>query len=222
MEKKTSKEGNEKILLTCGVIAGPVYIVLGVIQMMIRPGFDPTRHDLSLMSNGDLGWIQIMNFILVGVMTIVGAFGMRRVLHGSRGGIWGPLLIGIYGLGLLGAGVFVADPMNGFPIGTPEGSPTTMSSHGLLHFVAGGVGFLAFIAACFVFANRFNHFKQRGWSAFSGITGLLFFAAFGGIAAGSQAGGVMLVFVTLAFTAAVILAWVWLSALSAHFIKTLN
>lgn len=222
MEKEISKKGIEKTLLTCGVLAGPVYIVLGAIQMLIRPGFDPTRHDLSLMSNGDLGWIQIMNFILVGVLTIAGAFGLRSQLRGSRGGTWGPLLIGIYGLGLIGAGVFVADPMNGFPIGTPEGNPTVVSSHGLLHFVTGGIGFLAFIAACFVIASRFNQLKQRGWAAFSAITGLFFFAAFGGIAAGSQAGGAMLVFVTLAFTAAVILAWAWLSALSAYFIKSLK
>ena len=222
MRNEISKEGIEKALLTCGVIAGPVYIALGVIQILIRPGFDPTRHDLSLMSNGDLGWIQITNFLLVGAMTILGAFGIRRVLRGSRGGTWGPLLIGIYGLGLIGAGIFVADPMNGFPPGTPAGSPTTMSSHGFLHFVSGGIGFLAFIAACLVFMSRFNHFKQRGWAAFSGITGLFFFAAFGGIALGSQAGGAMLIFVTLAFTAAVILAWVWLSALFAHIIKTFN
>jgi hypothetical protein len=41
-----------RALLTCGVIAGPLYIVLGVIQMLIRPGFDIRRHALSLLSNG--------------------------------------------------------------------------------------------------------------------------------------------------------------------------
>lgn len=222
MEKEISKIGIEKILLTCGVIAGPVYIVLGVFQMFVRPGFDPARHDLSLMSNGELGWIQITNFLLVGVMTILSAFGIRSVLRDSQGGTWGPLLLGVYGLGLIGAGIFVADPMNGFPLGTPEGSPVTMSSHGFLHFLSGGIGFLAFIAACFVFAKRFSHFNQRGWAVFSGFTGLFFFAAFGGIGVGSQAGGGILTFVTLSFTAAVILAWIWLSALSTHFVSTLK
>jgi hypothetical protein len=222
MEKKILNTSIEKSFLVCGSVAGPLYIVLGVIQILIRPGFDPTRHDLSLMSNGNLGWIQITNFVLVGLLTILGAFGVRLVLRGSRGGTWGPLLIGVYGLGLIGAGVFVADPMNGFPLGTPEGSSTVMSSHGLLHFVSGGMGFLAFIAACFVFVNRFNYLKQHGWAVFSGITGMFFFAAFGGIAAGSQAGGTILVVVTLGFTAAVILAWVWLSALFVQLFKRID
>jgi hypothetical protein len=32
-----------KALLTCGMIAGPLYIAVGVLQILIRPGFDPTR-----------------------------------------------------------------------------------------------------------------------------------------------------------------------------------
>src|SRR5215208_7011671 len=107
MEKVISRDQNAAIpnymLLTCGAVAGPLYITLGVIQMLIRPGFDPTRHDLSLMSNGDLGWIQIANFVMTGLLVIAGAVGMKHVLPSSRGGTWGPLLVGIYGLGLIGA-----------------------------------------------------------------------------------------------------------------------
>ncbi len=44
-----------RALLACGVVAGPLYILVGVIEMLIRPGFDLRRHSLSLLSNGDLG-----------------------------------------------------------------------------------------------------------------------------------------------------------------------
>ena len=47
-----------RALLLCSVVAGPLYIFVGVIEMLTRPGFDVTRHDLSLMSNGDWGWIH--------------------------------------------------------------------------------------------------------------------------------------------------------------------
>jgi hypothetical protein len=207
-----------RAMLICGVIAGPIYILLGIIQMLIRPGFDPTRHDLSLMSNGDLGWIQITNFVLTGLLTIAAAIGMWRVLHGGTGGTWGPILVAVYGFGLIGAGIFVADPALGFPPGTPANAHS-ISGHGLMHFVTGGIGFLALIAACFVFARRFRALKQNGWVVYSLTTGILFFAAFFGIAAGSQVGGTVLVFVTLAFTAAVVLAWSWISALSTHLLK---
>jgi len=53
-------------LLACGTAAGPIYVGLGLLQIAIRPGFDITRHALSLLSNGDLGWIQISNFLITG------------------------------------------------------------------------------------------------------------------------------------------------------------
>ena len=55
-----------RALLICDLIAGPFYIVVGLIQALTRPGFDLMRHDLSLLANGDLGWIQITNLVLTG------------------------------------------------------------------------------------------------------------------------------------------------------------
>ena len=222
MEKVISRDviaaNPNQILLACGVVAGPLYITVGVIQMLIRPGYNPTRHDLSLMSNGDLGWIQITNFVVTGLLVIAGALGMKHALAGSRDRNWGPWLVAIYGLGLIGAGIFVADPALGFPPGTPADAHE-ISGHGILHFVTGGIGFLALIAACFVLARRFRALQQRRWAVYSLVTGLVFFAAFFGIATGSQLGGNVLVFVTLAFTVAVVNAWIWLSAIFLQFMR---
>ncbi|HEX8036596.1 MAG TPA: DUF998 domain-containing protein [Ktedonobacterales bacterium] len=209
---KTTKKVT-RALLTCGVVAGPIYIVAGAIQAATRAGFDIRRHDISLLSNGNLGWIQITNFVLTGLLTIAGAVGMRRILQGSRGGTWGPLLVGVYGLGLIGAGLFTADPALGFPPGTPADAHA-ISGHGLMHFVSGGVGFLALIAACFVFARRFASLGQRSWSVYSLATGVIFFAAFVGIAVGSNGSGAALTAVILAFSVAVVLAWAWISAMA--------
>jgi hypothetical protein len=210
-----------RALLACGGIAGPLYILVGVIEMLIRPGFDLRRHSLSLLSNGEGGWIHIAMLVTTGLLTIAGAVGMRRVLRGEPGGTWGPVLVGLYGLGLIGAGVFVADPALGFPPGTPPDA-NTISSHGLRHFVAGGSGFLGLIAACFVFARRFIAHKQLGWAAYSIATGVLFFAAFFGIAAGSQQGGATLTVVNLAFSVAVVLGWAWVSTMAARVMQGLN
>lgn len=208
-------EATTRALLACGVVAGPLYVVVGSIEALARPGFDPTRHDLSLLANGKWGWIHIALLVLTGLLTVAGAVGMRQALRGGRGGTWGPLSVGLYGLGLIGAGVFVADPMNGFPPGTPADADA-VSWHGLMHFVSGGIGFLGLIAACFVFARRFTALGERGWAAFSTATGVLYFAAFFGIASSSQQGGAVLTFVVLAFTVAVVLGWAWVSAVSAR------
>lgn len=202
-----------QLLLWCGVMAGPFYVFLAIFQMFIRPGFDPLRHDWSLLSNGALGWLQITNFILAGLLTIAAAIGIKKSLQSGRGKTWGPLLLGLYGLGLIGAGIFVADPMNGFP---PEMSASTsvITTNGILHMVSGAIGFLGLIAACFVFAYRFNSSQQSTMSKFSLITGVFYFVAFIGIVMGSQQGGTIVTLVTLAFTAAVILGWTWISLLS--------
>ncbi|GLY65083.1 DUF998 domain-containing protein [Amycolatopsis taiwanensis] len=199
-----------KSLLGYGVLAGAVYVVTAAVQAATRSGFDPTRHDISLLANGGLGWIQITNFALSGLMVLAAAIGMRRALSGERGGKWGPLLVGGYGIGLIAAGVFTADPAFGFPAGAPD-RPTTISWHGTAHMFAGAIGFLALIAACGVFARRFAKEGRRGWAVYSAVTGVLFLAGFAGIASGSGD-----VATTLAFTAAVLIAWSWLAALSVH------
>ncbi|HUH96265.1 MAG TPA: DUF998 domain-containing protein [Anaerolineales bacterium] len=222
MQTLEARHTAARMLLTCGTIAGPLYVALGALQMLIRPGFDPARNDLSLLSNGNLGWIQVANFIAAGVLVIAGAAGVRQVLHGGPGGSWGPVLPGLYGLGLMGGGLFSADPMNGFPPGTPAGAPVDPTVHGFMHILSGAIGFLGLGAACSVFARRFAALGQRGWAACSIITGAVFLAAFFGIAMGSQQGGATLVFVTVAFTIAVLLAWSWVSLIAAKFSRGLS
>jgi hypothetical protein len=197
-------------LLKCGILAGPVYIVVGLLQVLFREGFDIRRHALSLMSNGTLGWIQVASFIASGLLVIAAAVGIRQRLHPGSAGTWGPILLGIYGLGLIGAGIFIADPMDGFPPGTPPGPPATMSWHGPLHFISGGIGFIGLVGATLVFARRFAGLKEWGWATFSLATGVLFLAGFGNIASGARAA-----WINLAFTAVVILSWAWLSAVCA-------
>ncbi|HEU5379452.1 MAG TPA: DUF998 domain-containing protein [Ktedonobacteraceae bacterium] len=194
--------------LACGLLAGPFYLVVGLIQALTRPEFDLSRHDLSLLENGDLGWIQISNLILTGLLVLTFAVGMRQVLRGSQGGTWGPLLMGVYGLGLIGAGIFTADPAFGFPPGTPADAHT-ISWHGLLHLVTACIGFLGLIAACFVLARRFASYRQRGWAVYAVVTGVLFFLAFVGVASGSgQSWSV------IGFWIGGVIAWAWLFGLA--------
>jgi hypothetical membrane protein len=195
-----------KTLLTCGIIAGPLYVIVGLLQMAIRPGFDITRYSLSLLANGDLGWIQTLNFLINGILLVAGAVGVKRTIQTGRGSRWAPRMLGLYGLGLIGASIFSADPALGFPPGTPlENNP--ISSHGLMHFVVGTIGFTGFIVTCFIFARRFKSLQKPGWASYSLITGILFLASFVGIASGSK--GPFSAF----FAIAVVLGFTWISAL---------
>jgi hypothetical protein len=197
-----------RLLLACGAAAGPVYVLVGLIQVLMREGFDVRRHALSLLSNGDFGWIQTTNFLVSGALVLTGALGIRRALAPGRAGTWGPILLALYGVGLIGAGVYPADPGRGFPPGTPE-TATAISTAGLLHFVFGGIGFYALIAACFVFARRFASRGERGWAIYSVSSGVGFFVTFAAIASGATSPAAL-----LAFYAAVVWIWGWHSALS--------
>jgi len=205
-------EGRIRALLLAGAVAGPLYLVVGLIEAFTRPGFDIRRHDLSLLANGDLGWIHMADLIVTGLLVVAGAVGMRGALASGRGRTWGPLLLGVYGIGLIGAGFFVADPALGFPPGTPADAHN-VSWHGLMHFVSGGVGFLSLIAGCFVFARRFAGRRERGWAAYSIVTGVVFLLAFAGIATGSGNGWTI-----LGFWIGVVLAFSWITAMALRWI----
>lgn len=197
-------------LLTAGVLAGPIFVVTVLAQALTRDGFDPRRHPLSLLALGDLGWIQITNFVACGVLAFASAFGLRRALRGGRAGTWGPILIGTYGVGLVWGGVFSADPAYGFPVGTPDGAPEQLSWHGILHGIAPAVAAVALIAAAFVFARRFAAEGRRGWVAYS---------------IGAVVADLGLTSVTFAvddyrwMLAGGIVIWTWAAAVTAHVLR---
>lgn len=201
-------------LLGYGVIAGPVYVAVSLAQVFTRAGFDPLRHEWSLLANGHLGWIQTTNFIVSGLMMVAAAVGLGRATGGR--GRWAPRLWAGYGLGMVSAGIFRADPTQGFPPGTPAG-PGAVSWHGMLHLVSAMVGFGCLIAACVVLARRMSAAGRRGWAAYSWATGVAFLAGFAGVASGG--GSVASV---VGFTAAVLLAWVWTAAVSVHYYRSAN
>ncbi len=65
-----------RVLLTCQYSAGPLYVVMGVIQMLIRAGFDMRSWAIRVLSNGDLGWTQSTNFSVCVLRAIAGATGV--------------------------------------------------------------------------------------------------------------------------------------------------
>ncbi|HEV2376170.1 MAG TPA: DUF998 domain-containing protein [Streptosporangiaceae bacterium] len=202
-----------KSLLGYGVLAGVVFETSVLVQGLTRHGFRIAHDDASLLSNGPLGWIQVTTFLLAGAMTIAAAVGMRRAMA-SR---WAPRLIGVYGLGLIGAGIFSADPAYGFGPGAPLGKATHISWHAAGHLVAAAIGFIALVAACFVVARYFSRQGRRGMAVYCRVTGVVFGAAFAGVATGSAASAIV-----APFYAAVLAAFTWLAIVSVHLYRRVS
>src|SRR5215469_16538313 len=135
-------------------LAGPFYVAASLVQGLTRPGFSLTRDEWSLLALGHMGWIQSVNLILTGAMTVAGGIGVRRAMgRSAHGGVWAPRLLAGYGVALIGAGIFRADPAHGFPPGAVTANANQVSWHGTLHLLAGSVGFACLIAVCFVIAR---------------------------------------------------------------------
>ncbi|MEU2241233.1 DUF998 domain-containing protein [Streptomyces sp. NPDC018338] len=197
-------------LLTVAVVAQPLWAVVALTQAATREGYDITRHPLSALSNGPLGWIQIANFVLAGVLTIIGAGGLRRALRGTPGGTWAPRLVRISGVGMIAAGVFVMDPADGFPVGTPDGMPAAMSWQSYAHFAAGSVTFTALIAACYVLGRHFGRAGMRKHAVGSRVAGTALLLGNGWAMSGGTAG-------TLTLAIGVITAMVWIASVAARY-----
>jgi uncharacterized membrane protein YozB (DUF420 family) len=151
-------------------------------------------------------------------MTIAGAIGMRRALgRDVVSGRWAPRLLAGYGMALIAAGVFTADPADGFPAGTAAGPDRHPSLHGTLHMVCGSIGFACVIAACFVVARGLGSRGLDREAVASRLIGAAFAVAFLGIASGSTS-----VAINLAFTVAVIVVSAWLTMLAVHLYRSVE
>jgi hypothetical membrane protein len=160
-----------RLWLSGGVIGPLLFIVVFLIEGATRADYNAFRYPVSSLSIGNLGWIQATNFLMVGFFLFAFALGVRRALRGSRGGVWGPLLIALAGIGLLGAGIFTTDPIYGYPTSSPL-VLAQYSLHGHLHDLFSILFFIGLPTACFVFYRRFALSGKTGWAIYSILAGL--------------------------------------------------
>ena len=147
-----------------------------------------------------------------GLLIMAFALGLKRLWPTGKASVWGPLLIGGFGLSLVVAGVFVTDP---------HGAPQTW--HGTVHGVNALPAFFLPTAACFVLARRFASTPEdQGWACYSVITGVLVLSLFViSLASGviSEHGGTMSLPTGLFQRASIILGWGWLAMVALYLMR---
>lgn len=156
----------DRMFLACGALVAPVFYFIAICQLAMRPEFDMRRLPLSYLSIGRVGWIQNLNFLTTGALALLCAVGMRRALRRERDRRSACILIGLFGLGMMAAGVFNPDPL------VASGSLPSTSGHGALHTAAFMTAFASLIGACFVMARCFAREQRTAWRSFSVGTGL--------------------------------------------------
>ena len=207
-----------KTLLVCGAIAGPLFTAAWIVEGATRANYDPMRHPISSLSIGEFGWTQSANFLITGLLTLAFAFGLRRALDFHAGSQWGPRLIGIIAIGLIGAGIFVTDPLNGYPPRTPD-MPLQISLPGRLHRLFSALVFLGLPIACFVFARLFNRWGERSWAIYSVVTGIAFVVLFIVTSAGFAQVEGLVDYAGLFQRITLTIGWAWLTLLAVYMLK---
>ncbi|KQY36365.1 hypothetical protein ASD42_31660 [Nocardia sp. Root136] len=160
-------------LLIAGVAAGPLFFASAITQMLTRDGFDITRHPISQLATGDLAWIQIATFAIAGAGALALAVGLGRTMSAGTGRLALPILVGVFGAGLIAAGVFTMDPENGFPAGTPDEPAAQMSWHSIAHSAAAAAAFTALAIAALVLSVRYARRRAALPAVASGLAGLV-------------------------------------------------
>ncbi|MEU7898542.1 DUF998 domain-containing protein [Nonomuraea sp. NPDC049152] len=158
-----------RLMRVCGAVGAVLFVVAFLVEGATRgDGYDPLMHPVSSLAIGDLGWTQTTNFLVTGLLMLAFAISLRGT---SR---WGLALMLAFAVGLIGAGIFVTDPVNGYP----RGAPTTSTTAGTLHDLFSMLVFAGLPIACFVYGRRFIGWGRPGWAAYSITTGVVFLAGF--------------------------------------------
>jgi hypothetical membrane protein len=162
----------QRALLAAGVLAGSLFAASVLVEGAVRPDYDPLRHPVSSLSLVPGGWTQMVTFLVTGALVTAFAVGLRH-RHDRRAV---PVLLALVGIGLIGAGVFPADPLNGYPPGTPAVAARTVE--GSLHRIFSTPVFTALPAAAIVVGRRAGRRGRRAWARYSTASGVLLLACF--------------------------------------------
>jgi hypothetical protein len=206
--------------IACGVVAGPLFVTGFTAIGARRAGYDWRRHAVSSLADGRGGWSQRANFAFTGTLYCIAAHGLARSPKRIGGPRVVPALIVGVGAGLVGSGLFVTDPVAGFPPSPgQDGDPDRTRSiaptrGGRLHNLCAipiFAGIPVAAAVCATSAARRGAYRWASYSAGSAVAMtsafVLFGAAFGGVPRFAGTGGV---FQRISITA----GFGWLTALS--------
>ena len=166
--------------IPAGVLGPVLFVGAFLIEGAIRPGYDPIRLQVSYLSLGDGGGVQVASFLVSGALIGTFAIALRGRLSaaGGRGALGGPVAVACVGLGLVVAGIFPTVAAFGYPPGTPDSFPNEIPATAYLHVLGAVLFFGGMIAAPLLLARHSQARGARSWSSFSVLTAVVVLVAF--------------------------------------------
>ena len=205
--------------LWAGVVAPVLFTTSYLVDGATRAGYDPVRHQVSLLSLGDRGWVQTLSFLATGTLLIVFASALRARMALGPGARSGPAAIAISGLGFALAGVFPTQPLFGYPPGAPAGMATQITPSSVLHVLAAALAFFGLAAAAAILAHRFWRAGSRGSAIGSALVAIVVVVAFGASGGGPSGELLFPASAGLIQRIALVTGLGWVLVLAAHEIR---
>ncbi|HEX9028756.1 MAG TPA: DUF998 domain-containing protein [Anaerolineales bacterium] len=155
----------QSLLASAGMAGSALFVAVFLLEGWLRPGYNPMEMFISALSLGPRGWIQVANFMVLGVLLALFTWGVAMEFRNGKASRGGVILLAILAFLFTISGPFVMDPA-----GTPQ---SQASLHGTIHGLAGGIVFLLMPITIFVFLRRFrvdpSWQSLRGWTLILGI-----------------------------------------------------
>jgi hypothetical membrane protein len=154
-------------LAWAGIVAPVLFTATFLAQEALRRDeFSPVAQPVSALEVGQYGWVQQVNFVVLGLLTMAHAIGLHRGMRPARGGWAGPALLLLTGMCNLVAG---AVPWREDAAGIAY-APAA-------HTVGGIIFFLGSSAALIVLSFRMRHDPSwRGLAPYTLGSGLVLLA----------------------------------------------
>ena len=207
-------------LLYAGMVGPLGFIIVFLVEGATRPGYSVWRNFVSQLATGPGGWMQVVNFIVCGALVVAFAVALRAAWRGSPGSVGAPLLLGLFGLDLVVAGLFSTDPALGYPPGAAQ----VHTSHGMVHGLAGLGAFTLLPATALVSSRHFAAVAaERTWFVYSLLVGVALFAgfvAFTVFSAMDSSGAWPNAPTGLMQRAVIITGWTWIALVAWHQLRS--
>ncbi len=156
----TRRTSPQRAAAWAGIVAPLVFIATFVaLEVLQGSEYDRVADTVSTLAAGSHGWVQGVNFVVFGVLTMVFAVGLHRSIAPSRAGIAGPAVLGVSAV----ANVVAA----AFPVRL-EADGTTYAPAG--HLVGGMVFFSTAAVSLILLSRRLG--KDPRWSGLAAYTAI--------------------------------------------------
>ncbi len=171
-----------RLPLLSGVgIAGPAVATAALVALhVVRPDVNDTDL-ISAYAVGPYGWLMVAAFLALGIGALAVALGLRRAITPSWWSLVGSLLVGLFGVGFVLAGIFPVGGCRDVECVARFESDTDVpiTAAAMAHGVGSLLGILLLSAGMFVLARAFKRDPRwqsfRRWSLVLGLAALLQF-----------------------------------------------